>query len=83
MTGNDYQKLAARTINKGLTFEEQKNHALHGMVGEENVPDNLVRKCKKGVERNDQIRKCGSGESGADGVYYSGYEKSDELMGEE
>ncbi len=23
------------------------------MVGEENVPDNLVRKCKKGVERND------------------------------
>lgn len=34
MTGNEYQKLAARTINKGLTFEEQKIHALHGMVGE-------------------------------------------------
>lgn len=34
MTGNEYQKLAARTINQGLTFEEQKNHALHGMVGE-------------------------------------------------
>lgn len=24
MTGNEYQDLAARTINKGLTFEEQK-----------------------------------------------------------
>lgn len=34
MTGNEYQKLAARTINKGLTFDEQKFHALHGMVGE-------------------------------------------------
>ena len=34
MTGNEYQKLAARTINQGLTFEEQKIHALYGMVGE-------------------------------------------------
>lgn len=34
MTGNEYQKLAARTINQGLTFEEQEIHALHGMVGE-------------------------------------------------
>ena len=29
MTGNEYQKLAARTINQGLTFEEQKIHALY------------------------------------------------------
>lgn len=36
MTGNEYQKLAARTINQGLTFEEQKIHALYGMVGEIN-----------------------------------------------
>lgn len=34
MTGNEYQKLAARTINQGLTFEEQKIHALYGMFGE-------------------------------------------------
>lgn len=34
MTGNEYQKLAARTINQGLTFEKQKIHALYGMVGE-------------------------------------------------
>lgn len=33
MTGNEYQKLAARTINQGLILGEQKNHALHGMVG--------------------------------------------------
>ena len=34
MTGNQYQKLAARTINQGLTWKEQGKHALHGMVGE-------------------------------------------------
>ena len=34
MTGNEYQKLAARTINKELFWDEQERHALHGMVGE-------------------------------------------------
>lgn len=34
MTGNEYQKLAARTINKELFCEEMNDHALHGMVGE-------------------------------------------------
>ena len=34
MTGNEYQKLAARTINKDLTDYGRRNHALHGMVGE-------------------------------------------------
>jgi len=34
MTGSEYQGLAARTINKSLTLLEQRNHALHGMVGE-------------------------------------------------
>lgn len=32
----------------------------------------------KGEEINDQIRKCGSINPRTDGVYYSGYEKSDE-----
>lgn len=32
MTGNEYQKLAARTINQGLTFEEQKIHALYTIL---------------------------------------------------
>lgn len=34
MTGNEYQRLAARTINPELKREEQMYHALHGMVGE-------------------------------------------------
>ncbi len=34
MTGREYQELAARTINKDLTLVGQRNHALHGMVGE-------------------------------------------------
>lgn len=34
MTGNEYQELAARTINKDLTMYETYMHALHGIVGE-------------------------------------------------
>jgi len=34
MTGQEYQEKAARTINKELTLLGQRNHALHGMVGE-------------------------------------------------
>lgn len=34
MTPNEYQKLAARTMNHELSWEEQGKHALHGMVGE-------------------------------------------------
>lgn len=34
MTGNEYQKLAARTINDELSVKEVEMHALHGMVGE-------------------------------------------------
>lgn len=34
MTLNEYQILAARTINKELDYYQQEFHALHGMVGE-------------------------------------------------
>lgn len=34
MTGNEYQKLASRTIRHDMTKTEQEYHALHGMVGE-------------------------------------------------
>lgn len=34
LTGNEYQKLAARTINKSLTTLQVESHALHGMVSE-------------------------------------------------
>lgn len=48
MTGNEYQQLAARTINQGLTFEEQKYHALHGMVGEIGELHSLYQKKYQG-----------------------------------
>ena len=32
MTPNEYQELAARTINKNLTIREKEYHALHGFV---------------------------------------------------
>lgn len=34
MTGNEYQKLAARTINKELEPIQQEHHALHGISSE-------------------------------------------------
>lgn len=60
MTGNDYQKLAARTINKGLTFEELKIHALHGMVGEITVNakilhDEYMRGYRKGYREGRDV----------------------------
>lgn len=48
MTGNKYQELAARTINQGLTFEEQKLHALHGMVGEIGEIHSIYQKMYQG-----------------------------------
>lgn len=48
MTGNEYQDLAARTINKGLTFEEQKFHTLHGMVGEIGEIHSIYQKMYQG-----------------------------------
>lgn len=48
MTGNEYQQLAARTVNQGLTFEEQKYHALHGMVGEIGELHSLYQKNYQG-----------------------------------
>ena len=50
MTFEDYQKLAARTINSGLTFEEQKYHALHGMVGEIGELHSIFQKVYQGHE---------------------------------
>ena len=34
MTGNEYQRLAERTIDKKLLPKEIEYHALHGIVGE-------------------------------------------------
>lgn len=34
MTGNEYQRLAERTINNNLDVSSLEHHALHGMVSE-------------------------------------------------
>lgn len=34
MTGNEYQRLAARTISSSMNAIQQEKHALHGMVAE-------------------------------------------------
>ena len=48
MTGNEYQVLAARTINKDLTDEGQARHALHGMVGEIGELHSIYQKLYQG-----------------------------------
>lgn len=48
MTGNEYQELAARTINTELTAVETEMHALHGMVGEIGELHSLYQKVYQG-----------------------------------
>lgn len=50
MTLNEYQQLAARTINKKLYPEQQGMHALHGMVGEIGEIHSLYQKIYQGHE---------------------------------
>lgn len=50
MTGNEYQRLASRTINRNLTYEGQSSHALHGMVGEIGELHSLYQKKYQGHE---------------------------------
>lgn len=48
MTGNEYQKLASRTINDELTPTEQELHALHGIVGEVGELHSIYQKVYQG-----------------------------------
>lgn len=48
MTGNEYQKLAARTINKKLSSGEKERHALHGMVSEVGELNGIYQKYYQG-----------------------------------
>lgn len=48
MKANDYQKLAARTINKDLSPKDKAMHALHGMVGEIGEIHSLYQKDYQG-----------------------------------
>lgn len=48
MTGNEYQKLAARTINNDLRDDEKLYHALHGLSGEVGEIHSLYQKLYQG-----------------------------------
>lgn len=50
MTGNEYQFLAARTINYELTDKGKEMHALHGMVSEIGELHGLYQKQYQGHE---------------------------------
>lgn len=58
MTGNEYQELAARTINKDLNKVQQEAHALHGMVGEIGEIHSIYQKQYQGHEIHvDHLKK--------------------------
>lgn len=48
LLANEYQKLAARTINNDLTSWEKEMHALHGMVGEIGELHSIYQKVYQG-----------------------------------
>ena len=48
MTGNEFQKLAARTINKNLVPAEMRLHALHGLASEVGELHGLYQKRYQG-----------------------------------
>lgn len=54
MTGNEYQELAARTINGYLNEYELELHALHGMVGEIGELHSIYQKEYQGHDIDDE-----------------------------
>lgn len=48
MTGNEYQELAARTIDRRLTHLGQEHHALYGLCGEIGELQSLYQKNYQG-----------------------------------
>lgn len=58
MKVNEYQKLAARTINLDLPNDELEKHALFGMVGEIGEIHSMYQKLYQGHRLNDNhLRK--------------------------
>lgn len=48
MTLNEYQGLAERTVNKKLTWQEMRAHALHGLVAEVGEIHSIYQKAYQG-----------------------------------
>ena len=58
MMPNDYQILAARTMNRKLYPDDQTSHALHGMVAEIGEIHSIFQKAYQGHEiRSKNIRE--------------------------
>ncbi len=57
MTGNEYQRLAARTMNNDLDVHCQEFHALHGMVGEIGELHSIYQKNYQGHLFNEEHMK--------------------------
>lgn len=57
MTGNEYQRLAARTINKSLTRGERESHALHGLAAEIGELHGLYQKAYQGHSLEEEHAK--------------------------
>jgi NTP pyrophosphatase (non-canonical NTP hydrolase) len=61
MLANEYQKLAARTINETLSRGEVRSHALHGMSAEIGEIHGLYQKQYQGHDLDDEhlMKECG------------------------
>jgi NTP pyrophosphatase (non-canonical NTP hydrolase) len=61
MTLNEYQELAARTINPELTVSQQVRHALFGIASETGELLGLWQKAMQGHDINDEhmLKECG------------------------
>ena len=57
MKPNEYQELAARTINSALYDYEMEMHAMHGMAGEIGELHSLYQKSFQGHEFNEEHAK--------------------------
>lgn len=57
MTGNEYQKLASRTIPDVFCHRDCEYHALHGMVGEIGELHSIYQKCYQGHNFEDEHTK--------------------------
>lgn len=53
MTGNEYQRLAARTIDSNMNAIQQEKHALHGMVAEIGELHSIYQKKYQGHDFDD------------------------------
>lgn len=57
MTGNEYQKLAERTMGKGWDYNDYINHSLHGMVGEIGELHSIYQKIYQGHPADEEHKK--------------------------